>query len=735
MNEASSDSPRIRDRERTDSLERSLVATSNFGGDDGSVHAQTDGQERVNVMPQGTDETDGRLRDAVYKIEEGLEEMKGFVKDNCKDATKLFLKRCLVRLWKLVYWFSRLCLTFWALETAVMICALSVNFVLQFILGMFLPVIQDQEINGSLVNAGSFFFLLAILYPILALIPVPFGLAFEIWSEDELPRTRLLFEYIRFSLDKAMKYENTKRDKLSLWIQCGKATLIIIFLILSLAISQSRALELFFLIGLYIGVIVFVLWLCLSTIVQFIAFRRNEVAFPTTALLVAIRFSSSGMSKDRSSFVQKAAESEKRLCHKVTLAVVFSIHVLVSLTVVGPAFAELGSPAGFVVLLIILLIFGLIFTYYSAFSSNNPPIAYHKRKYKSHLKTLGLSPPTRESVADNFMTVFFLLILLITSLVLANEFVRHSYETKCDDAGIVVNHSNSTSRSRRSVGLTGDGAGKYDICSQVWLGELNIVDLALLADASYKDESNSQSDGTGCTNKVDEFLQKYFSDWDWIIAGKPAGNELIGFYELYSAKRNLTVISIRGTRFSHLTDLMQDADLYTETATLQLFSLFVPITILLPLDTVAEIVYYSSFVERMFHDTASYYYETLTKYVKSKLNFYSGRVLFTGHSLGGSIAKIAGATLGIRAITFNSPGLLFSRRKFGLDRKQIDLTAVNVAMRHDIVSEIDRPGGAVHHIGCPVSSLITCHRIITVACEFQNKCNFPGRSLDCSGLS
>eukprot|EP00118_Oscarella_pearsei_P013817 m.114364 g.114364 ORF g.114364 m.114364 type:complete len:88 (+) comp37491_c0_seq3:208-471(+) len=68
-----------------------------------------------------------------------------------------------------------------------MILAIAVNLVLQFIIGLFLPVVLDgeQQTNSSLVHAGSAFFLIAILFPILSLVPSVIQLAAEAWSDEE----------------------------------------------------------------------------------------------------------------------------------------------------------------------------------------------------------------------------------------------------------------------------------------------------------------------------------------------------------------------------------------------------------------------------------------------------------------------------------------------------------------------------------------------------------------------
>merc|ERR1712093_586559 len=44
----------------------------------------------------------------------------------------------------------------------------------------------------------------------------------------------------------------------------------------------------------------------------------------------------------------------------------------------------------------------------------------------------------------------------------------------------------------------------------------------------------------------------------------------------------------------------------------------------------------------------------------------TSNVVLTGHSLGGGVASILGARMGIATIAFDAPGLLISRNKFDL---------------------------------------------------------------------
>ncbi len=700
-----------------------------------------DGRVVVSLVHQGV-QTDAAVQEVtvpdgvLQDIADDTRHLGRFLKKHWKVALTLFFKRCGIRLLWLAYWFSRLCTTFWILEAAAMLCALSVNVVVQFVIGMFVPVAkQDEKINEDIVYTASFFFLVALLYPILSLIPSVFSLVLEVWDHQELPSTRLMCVYIHQSLDKAMEHKNREFDPVSKAIRIVKAFLVFFILIISAAVQQSQLLELFFTIGLVIGITLWCAWILLRLVMQGVALWRGNVSFPTTAVFVAMQYYKS-QTAGIVNFVQKAAVSPRRKLHMYVLGVFFSCHLVISLFVIGFALRELNASGETTFGAICLLILGLAYTYYNIFSSNDPQSTvlpqekYGIKRFKKKLTCLCLRPPTPNRVADSCIVVAITMILLIIIMAIAGEFVRQAQEPKCD--GFKVTNISEPNRNRRNAD-SGD-LTLYDICSQRWFG-LTAMDVVLLADISYKEYDTKSSSGE-CSVEAHQFIAKYFPQpiWDWEIIGAPAPGELVGFLVLHSHRLNVTVISVRGTRFSHLTDLMQDADLYTEVATLQFFSLFIPITTLLPLETVADIIYFSSVVERVFRaHRSSSYHTILSDHIKNKMEEYGNRIIITGHSLGGSLGKISGATLNIRAISINGPGLLYSHEKFGLLRSKIDTTAVNIVAKGDLVSEIDRLGGTTYRLGCSSGSPISCHRLTAVACEIQEKCQFHegGRFITC----
>jgi hypothetical protein len=76
------------------------------------------------------------------------------------------------------------------------------------------------------------------------------------------------------------------------------------------------------------------------------------------------------------------------------------------------------------------------------------------------------------------------------------------------------------------------------------------------------------------------------------------------------------------------------------------------------------------------------YYRQLETYIRDEVlpsQRYQGyQFLLTGHSLGGGVASIVGARLQALAVVFSSPGVVLSRRKFGISLKQISEYIVNI---------------------------------------------------------
>eukprot|EP01052_Picozoa_sp_SAG31_P000663 SAG31_NODE_19_length_35031_cov_42.510707_14_plen_180_part_00 len=133
------------------------------------------------------------------------------------------------------------------------------------------------------------------------------------------------------------------------------------------------------------------------------------------------------------------------------------------------------------------------------------------------------------------------------------------------------------------------------------------------------------------------------------------------------------------------------------------------------------------------------YYESVVRYIHKLLPLSPGwRIIVTGHSLGGGIATIAGATLGINSIAFSPPGFVRSRRKFetlirGDDgdnvtsrlRPRVEAAAsgaVSFLPARDLIHLADEHLGLVQHTVCRHTDSLTCHSPEFMVCDLLTRC-------------
>jgi len=250
------------------------------------------------------------------------------------------------------------------------------------------------------------------------------------------------------------------------------------------------------------------------------------------------------------------------------------------------------------------------------------------------------------------------------------------------------------------------------ICPLQWHG-LDVLDLSIAASlAAFDLEASPMVD----------FLER--SEGEWKVVGSSKKNDLVTFYDLYSAKLNVSVITIRGTS-PRLADVIQDLNIYSEVGILQIMSL-VPGLRLWPQETTANFIKAMDKLQGFFLDEemSHYYFESVVDYVAS---IHGGtsvgqprKVVVVGHSLGGSLAKITGCLTKTRAVGFSSPGILLSRRKFGIDKHDVQSLVTNIYAENDVVPWVDQMGGVTQQVQCPDG--LWCHRMSNIICELWRKC-------------
>merc|ERR1712151_590086 len=126
----------------------------------------------------------------------------------------------------------------------------------------------------------------------------------------------------------------------------------------------------------------------------------------------------------------------------------------------------------------------------------------------------------------------------------------------------------------------------------------------------------------------------------------------------------------------------------------------VPILSILPLSQIQDWVSWTArmggtqkFEERWFQQLEQDILDTLYK-------FPHDHVIITGHSLGGGIAQSVANRIGIEAVVFSSPGIIYSATRFNLSLETAERGTVVVMPDSDMVSRIDLQAGAVQRVAC-----------------------------------
>eukprot|EP00658_Telonema_sp_P-2_P085580 TRINITY_DN9789_c0_g1_i2.p1 TRINITY_DN9789_c0_g1~~TRINITY_DN9789_c0_g1_i2.p1 ORF type:complete len:360 (-),score=40.82 TRINITY_DN9789_c0_g1_i2:227-1306(-) len=112
-----------------------------------------------------------------------------------------------------------------------------------------------------------------------------------------------------------------------------------------------------------------------------------------------------------------------------------------------------------------------------------------------------------------------------------------------------------------------------------------------------------------------------------------------------------------------------------------------------------------------------------TKDSSSKKKGRGGKLLLTGHSLGGSIAHVVASRSGTRSIGFNNPGVVLAHKKFGIpDVSAIHRLTTSILATHDLVPLIGWQGGAMHHVECGAQMRELCHAMEFMVASLWRSC-------------
>lgn len=165
---------------------------------------------------------------------------------------------------------------------------------------------------------------------------------------------------------------------------------------------------------------------------------------------------------------------------------------------------------------------------------------------------------------------------------------------------------------------------------------------------------------------------------------------------------NTSIISVRGTDIGRFSDFIEDVKMYSEPVVFAILSTIFPTVRIWPdVTTSTMIEIYHELLQIFGLGNNRWYYQSLVDYAAT---IRDRKVILTGHSLGGGIARIVGSILGKTSVTFSPPGLVQSYSKLvhdiggesaRVDRRRLHHESISVIPEYDPISMIDTQPGLV----------------------------------------
>ena len=189
-------------------------------------------------------------------------------------------------------------------------------------------------------------------------------------------------------------------------------------------------------------------------------------------------------------------------------------------------------------------------------------------------------------------------------------------------------------------------------------------------------------------------------------------------------KIGVRVFSIRGT-FA-LKDTLLDVEMFASSATLSLIRLF-PLIGNTESYLSRQISKYLTFPKTYLKDytLTNHYMEELSKNYE-KFSDTNRNIIFTGHSLGGGLAKYMGIKYNKQSISFSGPGvtpLEYEYTQKNINNNYIKNYFVDIVPDKDIVPRLETTSGTIYRIICeePLFSF-KCHSIDRTFCMMGLMC-------------
>eukprot|EP00928_Gymnodinium_smaydae_P012156 TRINITY_DN1441_c0_g1_i3.p1 TRINITY_DN1441_c0_g1~~TRINITY_DN1441_c0_g1_i3.p1 ORF type:complete len:609 (-),score=73.16 TRINITY_DN1441_c0_g1_i3:256-2082(-) len=291
----------------------------------------------------------------------------------------------------------------------------------------------------------------------------------------------------------------------------------------------------------------------------------------------------------------------------------------------------------------------------------------------------------------------------------------HLQPRDADDTPLFVLSDNSTYSTQKAP----DGSeyplcrmqfGKHDVSEEKRLTPLDVLAFARAAYAKteqgVKHHIWNATHGTALEDGVVlEELEDPQTVGRWAIIKIPASKT--------------RVLAVRGTVTT--ADAMADADLWAGVHLVQSFNKIVPILETIPTKLTKKLVSSTSMRSMLGEPRIWTRLLAAAERAKRKSDEENYAFVVTGHSLGGGLAQIVGASLHAQTLVFSPVGVKYSTDRFGIDEEDVSRYVTVVQPRKDPVPRIDKQPGFVQLISCKHSAFV-CHGLVITAGELHATC-------------